>query len=183
MKNKFYVLVSVFVLASAVSAQGKPDLSIGPFQTGAGLYFTGTQTKTFDISNKKKFVAQGGTLQLSKSEATICEGDTCVFNIGFVVQRYGGNENLELSTYGLFQVGKGGLVGNTITFPKVSNLRTGILPLKLMVGTNKVTFTIDPYQKTPESNENNNSLSVTINVTPTLIVIPGKKNKPRDGKP
>ena len=50
------------------------------------------------------------------------------------------------------------------------------------MGMNKVTFTIDPYKKTTESNEGNNSFSVNFKVTPGAIVIPGKNN-PKDGKP
>ena len=40
--------------------------------------------------------------------------------------------------------------------------RVGVLPVKLAAGVNKVTFQIDPYKKTAESDEGNNSFAVTI---------------------
>jgi hypothetical protein len=178
MKNKFYILVSffAFLFAIAVSAyaQGQTDLSVRN-----ALYFTGVKTDKIDLKNDK-YVIGGGTIELKKSQATSCDGDTCEFNIGFIAFR-SGNTNGELSTYGLFQLEKGDLVGNTVYFVDKEATKQGILPLKLKMGMNKVTFTVDPYEKTAESNEDNNSLSVTFHVKPAPIVIPRKKTK--DGKP
>jgi len=145
------------------------------------LYFTGAKTDKIDLKNDK-YVTGGGTMELKKSQATNCEGNTCDFNIGFIAFR-SGNVNGELSSYGLLQVEKGGLVGNTVYFASGEKTKQGVLPLKLKMGMNKVTFTIDPYKKTAESNEDNNSFTVNFRVTPSPIVIPGKKIKPSEGKP
>ena len=162
MKNKFYVLVSMFMFAfvSVVSAyaQERTDLS-----TREALYFTGTKTDKIDLKNDK-YVAKGGTMELKKSQATSCDGDTCDFNIGFIGFR-SGNVNGELFTYGLLQVGNAEfLIGNTVYFASGEKTKQGIHPLKLKMGMNKVTFTIDPYKKTAESNEDNNSFTVNFKV-------------------
>jgi hypothetical protein len=65
-----------------------------------------------------------------------------------------------LSTYGLIQAA--GFFGNTIYFGNAEGTKQGAFPVRLAVGTNKVTFQIDPYKKTTESDEANNSFSVTI---------------------
>ncbi len=144
------------------------------------LYFTGAKTDKIDLKNDK-YAVKDGTMELKKSQATSCDGDTCDFNIGFIAFR-SGNVNGELSSYGLLQVEKGGLVGNTVYFASGEKTKQGVLPLKLKMGMNKVTFTIDPYKKTAESNEDNNSFTVNFRVTPSPIVIPGKI-KPKEGKP
>ncbi len=179
MKNKFYILVSVFtfMFISVVSSYGQTDLSMRD-----ALYFTGAKTDKIDLKNDK-YVVKGGTMELKKSQAISCEGNTCDFNIGFIGFR-SGNVNGELSTYGLLQVGNAeSLSGNTVYFASGEKTKQVVLPLKLKMGMNKVTFTIDPYKKTAESNEDNNSFTVNFKVTLGPIVIPGKKNKPNEGKP
>lgn len=179
MKIKFYVLVSmlaiVFISAATACAQGQTDLSMRD-----ALYFTGAKTDKIDLKNDK-YVVKGGTMELKKSQATSCEGNTCEFNIGFIGFR-SGNVNGELSSYGLLQVENVGLVGNTVYFASGEKTKQGVLPLKLKMGMNNVTFTIDPYKKTAESNEDNNSFVVNFKVTPGPIVIPRKETKPNEGK-
>ncbi len=179
MKNKFYVLVSVsaLVFISAVSSYAQIDLSMRN-----ALYFTGAKTDKIDLKNDK-YVSKGGTMELKKSQATNCEGNTCDFNIGFIGFR-SGNVNGELSSYGLLQVENAEfIIGNTVYFASGEKTKQAVLPLKLKMGMNKVTFTIDPYKKTAETDENNNSFTVNFKVTPAAIAIPGKKIKPNEGKP
>ena len=85
MKNKFYILVSVFtfMFISAVSGYAQTDLSMRN-----ALYFTGAKTNSIDLK-KDKYVVKGGTMELKKSQAATCEGDTCDFNIGFIGFRSG----------------------------------------------------------------------------------------------
>ncbi len=178
MKNKFYVLITTFafVFISAVSASAQTDLSMR-----LALYSTGAKTDKIDLKNDK-YVAKGGTMELNKSQAKSCNGNTCEFNIGFIAFR-SGNVDGELSTYGLFQLKNDEMVGNTVSFADKEKTKQGVHSLKLQMGMNKVTFTIDPYKKTAETNEDNNSFSVNFNVTPAMVVIPGKKIKPKEGKP
>ena len=158
MKNYFGALVIAVIAISAVStAQAQTDLSM----RGA-LYFTGSKTHQIDLKNDR-FVASGGTMELKASEATNCTNDTCEFNIGFIGFR-SGNTAPALSSYGLLSVANGGLVGNTVYFAPAEKTKQAVLPLKLKTGSNRVTFTIDPYKKTAETNERNNSFSVTFNV-------------------
>lgn len=177
MKNKLYVLIAALAFLStgvpAAYGQAAADLSMR-----RALYFTGAKTDKIDLS-KDKYAAAGATMVLQKSQATSCDGDTCQFNIGLIAFRTG-NSSGDLSTYGLFQVENGGLVGNTIAFADKETTKQLILPLKLKMGINKVTFSIDPYKKTDESNEDNNSFSVNFRVSAGVIVLP-KKN--RDAKP
>jgi hypothetical protein len=128
------------------------------------LYFTGAKTDKIDLKDDK-YVVRGATMELKKSQAISCDGNICDFNIGFIGVR-SGNVNAELSSYALLQVENGGMVGNTIFFASGEQSKEGVLPLKLKMGMNKVTFTIDPYKKTAETNENNNSFSVNIKVSP-----------------
>jgi hypothetical protein len=162
MKNRFYKAIAALTIFltgfSFAHAQTGTDLGMR-----TALYFTGAKTDKIDLS-KDKYVAAGATMELKKSEATSCEGNTCTFNIGFIAFRNGQTSG-ELSTFGLLQIEKGGFVGNTVYFAAEEKTKQGILPLKLKTGMNRVTFTIDPYEKTPESNEDNNSFSVNFRVT------------------
>ena len=144
--------------AGAFAVNAQTDLSMRE-----ALYFTGANASQIDLK-KDKYVARGGTMQLKTSEASKCAGNTCDFNIGFIGFRTG-NSSSELSSYVMLEVQNGGLVGNTIYFAAAETTKQGVLPLSLSPGLNKVTFTIDPYKKTAESNERNNSFSVTFNVS------------------
>jgi hypothetical protein len=126
------------------------------------LYFTGAKADRIDTKTDR-YVTKGGTMQLRSSEAKSCSGGFCEFNIGFIGFR-SGNPNGVVSSYGLFQVEGGGLVGNTVYFADKKTTQQGVLPVKLRTGMNKVTFTIDPYKKTSETNEANNSITVNFNV-------------------
>ena len=126
----------------------------------SALYFTGTKTDRINTKNDK-YVAGGGSLTVTRESAASCEGNTCVFNVGFFASR-SGNVTGALSTYAAIQVEKVGLVGNTISFADQEKSKQGVLPVKLNMGVNKLTFTIDPYKKISETDETNNSFSVTV---------------------
>ncbi len=180
MKKQIYVFLSVFTIMvlSAVSNYGQqplPDLTIR-----TALYFTGAKTDKIDLA-KDKYVAQDGTMELKKSQATSCDESGCTFKIGFIAVR-SENARGELSTYGLFEVEDVGLIGNTVNFGQGELIKQGVHPVKLKMGMNKVTFSIDPYKKTAETNENNNSVSVNLKVTSLAFGIPGRK-VPKDVKP
>lgn len=167
-KNKIPLIVDPNVI------QRSTDLTMP-----AELYFTGAKKFQIDFATDK-YVPENGTMQLKTSDATRCQGNTCIFNIGFIVKR-SGNVNSVLQTYALLLVENVGFVGNTVTFPDKQKIQHGVLPLELKTGMNKVTFTIDPYKKKPETNEDNNSFSVNINVVPTLM--PGPKIKLKEREP
>ncbi len=160
MKHKLTLLFTAsiaFLMFSASAASAQTDLTM----RGA-LYFTGSKTTQIDLKNDR-FVASGGTMELKASDGANCSNGWCEFNIGFIGFR-SGNTTAALSSYGLLQVANGGLVGNTVYFAPAENVKQAVLPLKLKTGANRVTFTIDPYKKTAETNERNNSFSVTFNV-------------------
>lgn len=154
-----FAAINFVLLLSAASATAfsQTDLSMRE-----ALYFTGSKTTQIDLKNDR-YVVKGGTMQLKAGDATNCAGGFCEFNIGFIAYRTG-SANSALSSYGLLQVDSGGLVGNTVYFGVDETVKQGILPLKLKLGMNKVTFTIDPYKKTAETNERNNSVTVSFNV-------------------
>lgn len=159
MKTRLSMMIGVaaLLLLSASFAYGQEtDLSMR-----RALYFTGAKTDHIDLKNDK-YVGENKVMKLKKGEATSCEGNECTFNIGFIAFRQPGKG--ELSTYALLQTT--GLVGNTVYFKDKETTRQGVLPLKLAMGRNQVTFQIDPYNKTPETDKTNNSFSVWIVVEP-----------------
>jgi hypothetical protein len=157
MRVRFYAMgvfaISLLSAASTFGQAATTDLSMR-----RALYFTGAKANKIDTKTDK-YVAENGTMTLKQSDSTKCEDGGCYFNIGFIAFRKPTAGTL--STYGLIQAG-GGSAGNTVYFANNERTKHGVFPIKLSIGTNKVTFQIDPYKKTPESNENNNSVSVTI---------------------
>jgi len=67
-----------------------------------------------------------------------------------------------LSTYGQYTVQTLGTTGNTIVFANSESTKQQVLPVKLAPGKNVVTFAIDPAKKIVETDESNNSITVTI---------------------
>lgn len=127
------------------------------------LYFTGAKTSKIDTRGAAQggdpYVVENGTMTLTKSQTTKCEPGGCYFNFGFIVTRKptGG----VLDTYGLIQMA-GGLTGNELQFADKVGSHHHVLSLKLADGVHKLKITVDPYAKTQESDENNNSFTVTI---------------------
>ena len=168
MKNKLYVSIGLLALVGAISVNAqtsKLDLSMR-----TALYFTGAKADKIDRANDK-YVVKDGTMELKTSQATSCDGDYCEFNIGFISWAERAGKNGEVSTYGLFTVDNGSSVGNTIYFADKEVIKKGIHAVKLKLGMNKVTFTIDPYEKTDETDENNNSFSANFKVVPDEVLL------------
>ena len=159
MKNQIKLIVfAIAIFGTSLSIQAQTDLSMRE-----ALYFTGSNGSTIDLKNDK-YVAKGGTLNVSAATAKSCEKNTCEFNVGFIGFR-SGDMATALSSYGLISVEGAGLVGNTVYFAASEATKAGVLPVKLKFGTNKITFTIDPYKKTAETNERNNTFSVNVFVS------------------
>jgi hypothetical protein len=179
MKNRFFSTLAVMTLlvasadyapltSEAMAQAAKPQLPPPPapvvwdFSMRPALYANGAESKKVDT--KAQYVTAGKTLTLKKSAAVSCEGDTCSFNLGFIVFRNG--DHGELSTYAFIKGKTLGIVGNTVTFANGSKVKDLVLLSKLTVGENKLTVEVDPYKKTAETNENNNRFEVTIIVEP-----------------
>ena len=152
------IAFAIAIFGTSLSIQAQTDLSMRE-----ALYFTGANGSTIDLKNDK-YVAKGATFNLSAETAKSCDKNTCEFNIGFIGFRSGDIAST-LSSYGLISVAGAGLVGNTIYFASSETTKQGVLPVKLKHGVNRVTFTIDPYKKTRETNESNNTFSATVIVT------------------
>ena len=149
----FTIAIAIFVTSVSIHAQ--TDLSMRE-----ALYFTGGKSDAIDLQNDK-YAAKGSTLNLTAELAKSCDKNTCEFNVGFIGFR-SGNLAPALSSYGLISVEKGGLAGNTVYFAASETTKSVVVPVKLKVGMNKLTFSIDPYKKTRETNESNNTFSVNV---------------------
>lgn len=179
MKNKLYVSIGSFALALVAAASVNAQNSKLDLSMRTALYFTGAKADKIDRASDK-YVNQGGTMELKTNQAISCDDTSCDFNIGFIAfaERAGGNG--EVSTYALFSVDNGSMVGNTVLFADKEQIKEGVHKVKLKIGMNKVTFTVDPYNKTAEANENNNTFTANFNVTKQAIRIPGKKAPIKD---
>ena len=161
MKKAFNCALALTLLTAthAFGQSVRPDLSMR-----RALYFTGAKADKIDTRAAAKggdpYVAENGTMTLKKSQATKCEAGGCYFNFGFIVMRKPAAG--VLSTYGLVGVAGGGLSGNTVYFADTVSSLQHVLPVKLADGVHKLTITIDPYAKTQESDENNNSFTLTV---------------------
>ena len=155
MKRVSLITFALAILVTSVSVEAQTDLSMRE-----ALYFTGSNASTIDLKNDK-YVAKGATLNIPAELAKSCEKNTCEFNVGFIGFR-SGNLGTALSSYGLISVEGGGLVGNTVYFAASEATKQAVHPVKLKTGMNRITFTIDPYKKTPETNERNNTFSVNV---------------------
>jgi len=124
------------------------------------LYFNGASAAKVDTASK--YATPDKAMTLKKSEALSCSGEHCTFNLGFFVQRSDGGGALT----SFAQVGGPGLdsVGNSFSFAAGSRSRDFVVPVKLKSGVNRLRVEVDPSDKTPETNEANNSFTVTITV-------------------
>jgi len=150
--------------AAPATPQGQTDLSMRE-----ALYFTGTKSESIDIKNDP-FAAKGTRYNLSTELAKGCVKDVCEFNVGAIGSRSGAMA-AAVSTYGFLSLEDSSGAGNTIYFEPSAASKQLVVPMKLKMGKNRVTFTIDPYKKTVETNENNNAFSVDV------IVMPRGSNK------
>ena len=159
MRIRFYV-VGIFAISLLSSANAFGQRSLTDLSMRRALYFTGAKTDKIDLKNDK-YVAENGSIAVSMSNATKCEDGGCYFNIGFIAFRSPAVGTL--STFAHILKSSGGLDGNELIFADKAGTRQGVFSVKLPVGAqNKLTFQIDPHKKMAESNENNNSFSVTV---------------------
>jgi hypothetical protein len=162
MKSKVSVAVGLFVLLffspSFARAQQQADLSLR-----RALYLTKKADK-IDLKNDK-YVAAGATIVLKKSEANFCNYLGCNFNVGLIAFRDPAQG--ELNAYVEMKKPDGGVAGNSIYFADKVNTTQMVVALTLTPGSKtQVTCLIDPENKTPESNEKNNSFVVWVTVEP-----------------
>ncbi len=157
MKKRASKIITIFTLcalaATVVSAQPRTDL-----QLRRALYFTGNNPSAIDMKNDK-YVAENGVMNIKKSEAFKTEGAYFYFYLGFIAFRDPAGPQFQ--TYVQYQ-SKLQSIGNTTTFLNNEKSRQGVFPLKLQTGRNVIKVVIDPFQKTTETDENNNSFTVTI---------------------
>jgi len=173
-RPELYLLaVMTLSILPAVSALGQSAAAVD-FSMRRALYFTGNETQKIDKTGK--YVAENGTMVLNQSQATKCEQDGCYFNLGFIVFRKPGAG--ELATYATLKTQTSYVAGIEIVFEDKEATKEKILSLKLALGTNKVTFKVDPYEKAAESDEGNNTFAVTITVKPKAVL-----SNPSGGKP
>ena len=144
----FVALLSPFTLAR----DSRVDLS-----TRRAIYVTSSKT-AIDLKNDK-YVAAGGTITVKKSQGEDCQANKCTFHLGIIAIKTGGPSTL--NAYGQY-TGAFGISGNTIVFGNGETTKQQVLPVKLAVGKNVVTFTIDPQNKIVETDEKNNAMTVTI---------------------
>ena len=154
-KHITLITFTIVALGAFASVQAQTDLSMRE-----AIYFTGSKSDSIDLA-KDKYVAKESTINVNSDLAKSCDKTGCEFNVGIIGTRSGSLAS-QLSTYGLFSIEGSGLVGNTILFGASQATRTHVLPVKLKFGQNRLTFTIDPYKKTRESNEANNTFSVNV---------------------
>jgi hypothetical protein len=155
MRKMNFIGLALAIFGSTIATQAQTDLSMRE-----ALYFTGAKTNAIDLKNDK-YAAKGSTLNLSAELAKNCDKNICEFNVGFIGFR-SGNTASELSSYGLISVDGGGAAGDTVLFAAAETTKHVIVPLKLKLGQNKLTFTIDPYKKIGETNEGNNTFTVNV---------------------
>ena len=170
MKRKlFLALIAslIFTAIGATASHAQTDLN-----TRMALYFTRAKTGSIDLKNDV-YVANGATLNLSAELRVSCEQNVCVFNVGIIATRTGTGA---LSTEVVVQVAKSGeKFTQAISFAANETSKQVVLPIKLNLGKNQFTVTIDPGNTTAESNETNNSFSATVMVN-WKRANPGEKN-------
>jgi len=145
----------VFALVSPFALAGGPRVDL---TTRRAIYVTSSKSE-IDLKNDK-YVAAGGTITIGRSQGEGCQGNKCTFHLGIIAIKSGGSGTL--STYGQYTVQTLGTSGNTILFADSEATKQQVLPVKLAIGKNVVTFAIDPAKKIVETDETNNSITVTI---------------------
>ena len=145
------IALAVFGLNN--SAQAQMDLTTKP-----GIYLTGSKLSIDE--SKDKWVAKGATVHVFSHEASSFTNGYYVFNIGIIATRSGVISSYA-QTYGLFS-SQGGSVGREMKFGPGRGWSRLVLPVNLKSGANRVTFAIDPYQKTIESDEKNNTFWINV---------------------
>jgi CARDB len=172
------LMAAALTAFSSVAAYSQPTFDLSVRQA---IYFTGKDTKSLDAAEQAGLYrpqgAYGNTLKLKASQAIKCDETFCSFNLGVLAWRDPGKGSFNkepFSTYGVFTNTESGVIGNTIIFEYKGDdnaeLAVFIMPVKMKPGKNKITFTIDPENKTAETNEKNNSVTAYFDVDPGYTV-------------
>lgn len=155
------LIITISTMSFVSNALGRSNAGVDLSMRRA-IYIASSKT-AIDLKNDK-YVTPNSTIKVKKSDALICQGDKCTFNLGVIAFRSDGNG--ALSTYGQFSGNTIGIVGNTISFNAGEKTKQHVLPVPLKIGLNEITFTVDPNKKTAETDENNNEITVKIIVEP-----------------
>ncbi|MEO6333886.1 MAG: hypothetical protein ABIO91_02795 [Pyrinomonadaceae bacterium] len=158
------VLPAILCLTFMGTVHAQIDLFFG----GPGIHLLKTNNPG---SANIKNLSSKSPIQIKKTDAANCVGDTCLFFIYFNVQM-ANSEKRDISPRISLQVESGDQNTMQVRLLHYWISTWHILPIKLRVGTNKVKFTVDPDNKIAETSESNNTSTWTIFVEPTPIVIP-----------
>ncbi len=158
MKTKYFLALCATMFCAIGSVLAFASDERVDFSSRQAIYLTGKKT-AIDTKNDK-YVTAGGTIKVKRSDAVSCSDNKCTYGLGVIAFRTGSQNAIQ--TYGQFTGKTLGIVGNTVSFQVNETTKQHILPVDLAVGTNAVTFIIDPQHKIAETNENNNSFTVTI---------------------
>jgi hypothetical protein len=148
------LLVVAAIFAPAAAQQTRTDLS-----ARRALYFSGKDGAWIIDLKNDRYAADNHPMTLRTSEATKCEDGGCYFALKFIAFRT--PEAGVLKTFAMISV-PGYSVGNVFTFADKEGTKQGGYMVRLVTGTNRVTFDIDKKNLMPETDENNNSFTVTI---------------------
>ena len=158
MKNQVkFMVLAIVILQAGLSIRAQADLSVRQ-----ALYFMNPKAVTIDFKNDK-LATVGSTLSVPSELAESCDGGFCKFRVGVMILRSG---NIASIPSGFAIVSADGRVpiGNSFSFGPTQAAREFFLPVKLRYGVNRITFVIDPHKKTQETDESNNTFSVTVTV-------------------
>ena len=154
MKNQLtFIAIALVIFGLCGAAEAQMDLTTKP-----GVYLTGSKL-SIDEANDK-WVTKNTTVHVLSNQATKFENGYYVFNMGVVGTRSGVAFPLA-QTYGLFS-SPGGSAGREMKFGVGRGWSFLVLPVNLKSGANRVTFAIDPYQKTIESDEKNYTFWINV---------------------
>lgn len=133
------------------------DLMLRP-----ALYANGAEAAK--VNTAARYASPDRPLTLKRAEAVSCDGDTCVFNLGFFAQRSAAGD--ALATYALLSGPTFGSVGNTVSFAAGERSKGVVHSVKLKTGENRIKVEVDPYREARDPNPANNGFEVTVIVEP-----------------
>ena len=168
MKNKKLFAIWIALLiggASTITVVAQTDLN-----TRKAVYFTGAKTDAIDLKNDV-YVASGAKLNLSAELRTSCDNNVCEFNVGVIAIKSGSGP---VSTEIEVRTGEG-TFSKQVAFGASETAKHVVLPVKLKLGKNQVSVSIDPKKISTEPDEGNNSFSATVMVN-WKRANPGYKN-------
>lgn len=124
------------------------------------LYHNG---KSKVLSGQSPYGTPDKPLVLSRKDALSCTPKQCTFNLGFYVTRDIVSE--KFSTYAMVTGGPA-MVGNSVVFPDDAKSASLVLGVAVKDGTSVLTVTLKPYDAKNETNLDNNSFKITVQLNP-----------------